>query len=182
MLYILRHGKTDWNQVRKLQGSTDIPLNAEGRAMAAEAGKANRDLPLDVCYCSPLSRAKETAEIFLAGRQIPVITDERLMEMHFGIYEGMEDVTSQPDCPIWNMFRDPVNYRSCNGAESFESLFERTGKFMEEVIQPELAKGKNILIVGHGAMNASIICRLKKIPLEHFWDQLQANCQLERLI
>ena len=87
MLYIMRHGRTDWNVRHKLQGRTDIPLNDEGRMMAVEAGKRYVDIHFDVCYSSPLERAKETAEIFLKGRNVPVFTDDRLVEMGFGVYE-----------------------------------------------------------------------------------------------
>ena len=60
MIYILRHGKTDWNKRKKLQGRTDIPLCDEGRAMAREAAEMYADVHFDVCYSSPLSRARET--------------------------------------------------------------------------------------------------------------------------
>ena len=90
MLYIMRHGRTDWNAAHKLQGCSDIPLNNEGRQMAEEAHKKYKDLKFDVCYCSPLIRARETAEIFLRGTNVPIIEDKRLHEMSFGIYEGVE--------------------------------------------------------------------------------------------
>ena len=54
MLYIMRHGKTDWNAMRKLQGRTDIPLNEEGRQMAEHARTEYADIHFDICYCSPL--------------------------------------------------------------------------------------------------------------------------------
>ena len=89
MLYIIRHGKTDWNNERKLQGRTDIPLNEEGIEMARRARDEYRNVPFDICYCSPLKRARQTADILLEGRDIPIITDDRLLEMSFGIYEGI---------------------------------------------------------------------------------------------
>ena len=92
MLYIMRHGKTDWNAVHRLQGSEDIPLNEEGRQMARDARKKYGDLRFDICYCSPLQRAQETAEIFLEGSGTPILTDDRLREMGFGMYEGTEHV------------------------------------------------------------------------------------------
>ena len=100
MLYIMRHGRTDWNVRHKLQGRTDIPLNEEGRRMAEKAGEEYRDVPLDICYSSPLVRARETAEIVLSGRNIPILTDDRLREMSFGEYEGAENTFSDPECPI----------------------------------------------------------------------------------
>lgn len=70
MLYIMRHGKTDWNAKHKLQGRTDIPLNEEGIQMAEQAKEKYKDVNFDICYCSPLVRAKKTAEIVLEGRNI----------------------------------------------------------------------------------------------------------------
>ena len=69
MLYIMRHGKTDWNALHKLQGRTDIPLNDEGRLMASKAHEEYKSLNIDVCYCSPLIRAVETAQIVLKNRE-----------------------------------------------------------------------------------------------------------------
>ena len=67
MLYIIRHGKTDWNELHKLQGRTDIPLNENGRQMAREAGQRYKEVHFDICFCSPLVRAKETAELLLVS-------------------------------------------------------------------------------------------------------------------
>ena len=91
MLYIMRHGKTDWNALHKLQGRKDIPLNEEGRMMARKAAEEYGNLHFDICYSSPLVRAKETAEIFFADKNVPIYIDERLQEMSFGIYEGIEN-------------------------------------------------------------------------------------------
>ena len=90
MLYIIRHGQTDWNVGHRLQGKTDIPLNENGRRMAREAAAKYRNTHFDVCYSSPLQRAFETARIVLEGRDVPIIRDERLSEMGFGEHEGME--------------------------------------------------------------------------------------------
>ena len=68
------------------------------------------------------------------------------------------------------------------GGESFEALFERTGAFVDEVIIPELEQGKDILIVGHGAMNCSIIAKFKGTPLDRFWDGMTGNCQLIKIL
>lgn len=181
MLYVMRHGKTDWNAQYRLQGRTDVPLNDEGRDMARKAAEKYKDVPFDVCFASPLKRARETAEIFLAGRDVPIIYDDRLREMSFGIYEGTDHVYEKPDCPMYTMFKDPINYVAQGGAESFEALFARTGEFLKEVAEPLVKEGKNVLIVGHGAMNTSIINRYRNIPLQNFWDTLCKNCELVKL-
>lgn len=182
MLYILRHGKTDWNVLYKTQGRIDIPLNDTGRKMARDAHDKYMDINFDVCYCSPLSRAKETAELILEGRDVPIIFDDRLMEMSFGIYEGTEKVFEKPECPLRPLFLDPVNYKAVEGGESFEELYARTGAFLDEVALPLVEEGKDVLIVGHGAMNLSIITRIKDIPLERFWETSIENCKLFKLI
>lgn len=182
MLYIMRHGKTDWNELHKLQGRTDIPLNDEGRNMAKEAAKMYEDVHFDVCYCSPLIRAKETAELVLHGRDVPIYYDNRIMEMSFGEYEGIENSFNIPDCPINVLFKNPGNYHGASDAETFEELYHRTGEFLNEVIYPLLDEGKDVLIVGHGAMNCSIICQVKNIPVEKFWDAGIENCKLKQLI
>ena len=159
MLYIMRHGKTEWNELHKLQGRTDIPLNEEGRQMAKIAGEKYKDINFDVCYCSPLVRAKETAKLVLEGRNVPIIYDDRLKEMSFGIYEGTEQSARALDCPINILFKEPEKYKAVEGGESIEKLFERTGDFLRNVVEPQLEDGKNIVIIGHGAMNSGIICQ-----------------------
>ena len=179
MLYIIRHGKTDWNELHKLQGRTDIPLNAEGRLMAEKARIEYADVHFDVCYCSPLIRAKETAEILLKGREIPIITDQRLVEMSFGIYEGTENCFEIPNCPIKTLFLQPEKYVTpVEGGESLEQLFARTGEFLREVVNPQVEQGKDILIVGHEAMNSSIVCQVRGIPISKFWSAGIENCKL----
>ena len=181
MLYIMRHGQTAWNAEHKLQGKTDIPLNDVGRAMAEDARIRYRDIRFDVCYSSPLKRAYETAEILMRGRNVPIITDDRLAEMDFGNFEGVKYGPLYPDCPIDAAFSAPEKYVARDGAESFEALFARTGSFLTEVTEPLLGQGKDVLIVGHVTMNSSIICRIRGIPLEEFWSVRTDNCELVRI-
>lgn len=179
MLYVMRHGKTDWNEKHKLQGRTDIPINEEGREMARRAYFECLNVHFDVCYCSPLIRAKETAEIVLKDRNVPIIVDDRLVEMSFGSYEGIEYSFSIPDCPVNIIFQHPEAYKeSIGGAETFEELFHRTGEFLKQVVEPLLKQEKDVLIVGHGAMNSSIVCQMKDFPIRDFWKAGIENCKL----
>lgn len=181
MLYIMRHGQTDWNVLRKLQGRTDIPLNEEGRRMAEEVRNECLQIGFDICYTSPLIRARETAETALRDSGVPVIPDDRLKEMCFGIYEGVENSSSVPGSPMQTFFEHPEDYKGAENGETFEELFSRTGEFIREVLRPALAEGKKVLVVGHGAMNCSIICQINELPLEKFWDAGIPNCKLIRL-
>ena len=183
MLYIMRHGRTDWNDLHKMQGRTDIPLNDCGREMAEQAREEYKDVNFDICYCSPLSRARETAEILLKGRDIPIIYDDRLLEMSFGIYEGTANSFKIPGCPINVLFQTPEKYTApVEGAESFNELFARTGDFLINTAKPLVNEGKDVLIIGHGAMNSSIVCQVMGLPIEKFWSQGIENCKLMKLM
>ena len=183
MLYIMRHGKTDWNEARRLQGSSDIPLNEDGKNMAKNARDEYKDVHFDVCFCSPLSRAYETAKLVLEDRCVPIIKDDRLKEMGFGKYEGTLCSFDDENCPINIIFKDPKNYKeSIDGSETFESLFARTGEFIDSIVMPLVNEGKDVLIVGHGAMNSSIVCKIKNLPIEEFWSLGLKQCKLMKLL
>ena len=179
----LRHGRTDWNEEHRLQGEVDIPLNETGRQMAYDAAEKYKDIDFDICYCSPLKRAQETARIFLADRNpaVEIITDNRLHEMCFGDYEGVKNIRQKPECPVYLLFEEPEKYVAKDGAESFEELYHRTGEFIEQVLRPQLEAGKNVLVVGHGAMNCSIVNQFRGTPIKDFWKDMQGNCELLRV-
>lgn len=181
MLYLIRHGKTDWNALYKLQGDTDIPLNDEGRKQAREAAIEYKDVHFDIAFCSPLSRAQETAKLLLEGRDIPIVTDERLREIGFGSFEGTERVYEHPESPLYKFFKDPEHYVATDGAESFEKLLARAGEFLNEQVYPLTEKGKSVLIVAHGAMNSAVAVCHKKLQLKDFWSMGIPNCKLIRM-
>lgn len=87
--YVLRHGQTDWNVAARLQGSTDIPLNDTGRQQARKAAEVLASEGIDRIISSPLSRALETAQLVGARIGVEPETDARLLERHFGLFEGM---------------------------------------------------------------------------------------------
>lgn len=84
-LYVIRHGETTWNVERKLQGASDTELNENGIALAIKTGKAMKEIPFDLCFTSPLKRARHTAQLVLGDRkEVPVIEDVRLREISLG--------------------------------------------------------------------------------------------------
>lgn len=177
-IYLVRHGETDWNSIRKLQGQTDIPLNDFGKELAELTRDGLSDVDFDFIYASPLVRAIQTAEIIRADRELQIHTDDRLKEIHFGQCEGViiprySDVT---DCPIWKFEFDTENYIPADGGETFEEIFERTSNFFNEVVMPMEDKYKNVLIVGHGCMNRTILNTIMGRELKRFWEIKLDNC------
>lgn len=183
MLYIVRHGETDWNRMKKVQGRTDIPLNDYGRHLAEETAEGMKEIRLDLAYTSPLRRARETAEILLAGRNIPLIDEERIQEISFGRYEGMYSGGDQrsPESDAFNrFFSDTGNYVPPEDAETIPQLYERTGAFLAEMCAREDLADKNILVSTHGAAMTALLNRIKgSLSVEHFWkDEVPPNCSV----
>lgn len=113
IVYIVRHGETDWNRVRRVQGHTDIELNDYGRKLAEETAEGMKEIHLDLCFTSPLKRAKETALIVLGDRQIPVYDEPRIEEISFGRYEGVRIGGEDEDSRAFGrFFSDTAHYEA----------------------------------------------------------------------
>ena len=147
-LYLVRHGQTDWNIGKLAQGQTDIPLNATGIAQARELAAKIRDYHFDYCYSSPLSRARQTAEILVEHRNLPIIDDDRLMERAFGKYEG----TSGPDMVKNNPGFDSLKAKiTTYDIEPLRHTFDRAESFLA-MLREKHQDNDVILIVGHGTL------------------------------
>lgn len=180
-VYIMRHGKTDWNALFKCQGQTDIPLNEEGRKMAREARERYKDLKYDVCFTSPLVRARETAEIITAGRNVEIIPDDRLKEINLGIYSGEERVLERPGSPLYDFFMAPDRFTADPSMESFEALYARGKDFVDNVLVPLKDKYDAVLIVAHAAINRAIFNPYREIPVSKFWELSVKNCEITEI-
>ena len=151
-LYILRHGRTHWNEAGKLQGRTDIELNEEGRQSARQTGEQLKEIPFSAAFCSPLSRAKETAQLILQGKDTTLVADERLIELSFGEAEG----ACMAENPRWQtmvrkLFAAPdEDYDAPKGGEEYAALVARCRAFLEQTIIPKEKEWEHVLIVAHG--------------------------------
>lgn len=178
-LYIVRHGETEWNKARRIQGQVDIPLNEFGKRLARKTAKGLSDITFDLCYSSPLSRARETAALLLEGRDTPVIEDARISEMAFGEYEGRCCSRSGWDLPeeFRRFFDGPDKYQAPAGGENFAQVKERTGEFLKELYSRTEYQDSNILIATHGAALAGLLNNIKERSLAEYWGEgVHKNC------
>lgn len=178
-MYIIRHGETEWNRLFRLQGRTDIPLNDNGREMARMASEGLKNVNFTKIYTSPLCRANETAMIIKRDRDIPVIIDERLAEISFGINEGREYDKRYPDKypELAKFFREPDIYVPADGGESIEELKSRTAEFVKDLTDTYGESDEVILVSVHGAVIRGIMSYVKGTPLKDFWrGGVQSNC------
>lgn len=177
-IYIIRHGETDWNKQKRMQGRSDISLNDYGRELA-RITRDGLNVSFDYIFSSPLRRAVETAEILRGTGDAKIVTDERLYEISFGEYEGMYPDERPKEFMLF--FDRPEEYKPVNGGESYQSLCRRTRDFIENTLMPlsENNKDANVLISGHGAMNKALMMYLKNLEIKDIWSGVfSKNCSV----
>jgi len=174
-IYLARHGETDWNRERRLQGDTDVPLNSTGRQQAAQLAERLKGVHLDMVYSSTLSRSRDTAEIVRGN--VPLKSVAGLNERRIGKFEGkildrrIDPATAQ-EYP--KRSRDPDD--ELDGGESLNQFYARVRKTIE-YIRSQHSSGA-ILIVGHAITNQMILRALLGLTLEQAIRIKQANDEL----
>lgn len=180
-IFIVRHGETTWNKLKRFQGSADIELSEAGRALARESGLNLLDTHFDRVFSSPLSRAKETARLFLGGRDIEIEVDDRLKELNFGNCEGQlyDDLVNNDKLTFKYFFSHPELYVPDEQGETIEHMMERAKDFMQNVIEPLESSCERVMIVAHGALNKGLMCHIKNLEKKDLWSGgLQKNCNV----
>ena len=172
-IYNVRHGQTDFNLMKKMQGGgTEKDLNETGINQAQETKKNLENIKFDVILCSPMNRAKQTAQIIDNGRNLPIITDERIRERKLGEYEG-HIVTDEIEKRIWNY---DLNYNIPNG-ENLHDFEKRIIEFLKEAKQKY--NEKTVLIVAHGGVAKVVKAYLSGMPESKDLSEIRIeNCEI----
>lgn len=154
---LMRHGETNWNVEKKIQGRSDIPLNARGISQVQEMHAGIWNTAWDVIYTSPLSRGKSTAHMINDGYDVPIYEDEAFIEKSFGEVEG------QPYEYVFSTYPDGIY----PGAETDAEVVTRVLHAFERIAQKH--SGEHILVVTHGAVIHAMLAYFQVIPdgLEH---------------
>ncbi len=178
----MRHGETDWNIDRKMQGQSDIPLNQNGVDLAEKTSEALKDINFDYFFSSPLKRAYKTCEIMRRNRDKEIITDNRLIEMSFGIYEG---VPSESMAEVRNaFFNTPDTYEAPENGESYYDVCDRTKDFIDNVLIPLSKKEPDckVLLTAHGALNKCLLKNFCNREVRDIWATgFLKNCSISLL-
>lgn len=147
-LYVIRHGQTDWNVAGKCQGITDIELNSTGIEQAKQAREQIKKYKIDLIICSPLKRARKTAEIINQGINCQIINDKRIIERNCGNIEG---TTEEKWKEIVGDNIDVLNDYNLNwnkqNIEPVQDVCKRVWNLLDEI--QEKYNDKNILLVTH---------------------------------
>lgn len=158
MLYFIRHGQTEENVRHILTGRRDVPLNEVGEKQVEEEGIRQKDINIDLIFCSPLQRARKTCEAINKYHNAQVIYTDEVIERTYGKYEGKSSSSINRE-KSWNYFADYDK----GGMETPRMLFGRVYAFLDKI--KEEYQDKDVLIVAHNGIGRAIYCYFNGIPL-----------------
>ena len=179
IIYITRHGETEWNAQQRIQGHTDVPLSERGRAQAQMLADRLADVPLDAVYSSDLRRAADTARALIANRPAPpplTLTAE-LREYHKGIFEGLtpdECERHHPAIYAASLIND-LDFTP-PGGEAIRQVSARLHAIVQQVRRAH--PDETVLLVGHGGSLRAALVSLLELPPEANWKFVMHNCSL----
>ena len=175
VVYLVRHGETDWNRERRYQGNQDIPLNDRGIEQAARLRHRLDREPLDVIFVSPLQRARQTADILNADRRLPIEVLPLLRERSGGAWEG-QLYSDLGAASLEDMQRREVREGIVPpGGETLAQVADRAELAWAEVLRQG---AERTLVVAHNGFLHALIGRLLGMPLANYWQIKIDTCSL----
>lgn len=180
IIYLVRHGETDWNTSGKFQGCTDIALNANGIIQANLLSKRFKD-DFDYIYSSPLKRARATATIIADNKNTQPIIAPGMREINFGKWEGLttkEISTNYPsEFGIWR--KDEKDAPLIGGDGSIKAASIRAQAAVMEIAKNH--KGKKIIIVSHGGIIKAALIGLFQWKMTMYHKLLLSNTCINKI-
>ncbi|WIV21133.1 histidine phosphatase family protein [Paenibacillus polygoni] len=168
ILYLVRHGQTEWNVLHKMQGHQDSPLTDYGVEQAKWLGDSLRNESIDLIYSSSSLRARRTAEIIRGELEVNIIECDEFREINLGVWEGKSQSEVRELYPMEfdNFWNDPEKF-DLIGSETFNDVFIRAREKLREIITAH--KGKTILIVTHTVVVKLLMAYFDNRRLKNIW-------------
>lgn len=180
ILYLIRHGQTDWNVEQRWQGQSDISLNATGRQQAAGLAAELTTVNFSAIYSSDLSRAYETAVALSRIKGIPIKRDPRLREIHQGEWQGLRE--SDIQALYGNAFqkrKQNPQHIAPPGGETVIQVRDRVISAVNDICTSH--PKERIALVSHGFALALIQVHFTQLPIEAAWQIIQGNAEWREL-
>lgn len=152
MLYVVRHGKTGWNDKKRTMGCMDIPLCDEGIEQAKELKDKLEKINIDLIICSPLTRAKETANIINEDKNVEIKIENKIVERSMGDLECSNYPSYEENERIWSLEENTDDYY----IEPMVNFKNRIYNYLDKLV--EQYNDKDVLLVTHGGVTALINC------------------------
>ena len=168
-LYIVRHGQTEYNANKIVQGHCDSPLTTKGIKQAEITAEKLKDINFTACYHSPLGRTVKTAEIILEHHDVNKIPQDNLKEIYLGTFEGINFAKEENAWKFEAFWKYPDTYTGEeNKGESYDNLEKRIFECCREIVSKH-DDDENLLVVSHGAAIRSFLNPLINKPRSKFW-------------
>jgi len=168
VLLLARHGETLWNEMRLIQGRTDVALSDTGREQAKVLSAALASIPLASIYCSPLLRARETAEILSIPHKIAPKMDEGFIEMNFGEWEGKTHIALRKEFPEkYDKWLVDPGQVAVPRAERLSDVQARVKRSFQHITEEN--DERIVAVVGHGGVNRALLLSLLQASSIAFW-------------
>ena len=167
-LHLIRHGQTDWNEERRVQGQSESQLTPLGIQQARELGERISHLQFDQVFCSSSLRTRQTAQHLFAGGETAIEYLDSLREIHLGPWEGtLYDEVAEQDPDSYRHFWHEPHLFDVTGAETFYQLQERAVTTLEDIAGR--FQGKQVALVSHGALIKTVLAHTESIPMSELW-------------
>ena len=167
-LHLFRHGQTNWNQERRVQGQSESHLTELGIQQAKELSKRIRHLKFDQVYCSSSVRTRQTADHAFADSDVPIEYLDSLREIDLGPWEGhLYDDIAVRDPDSFKHFWEQPHLFDVEGAETFYQLQQRAVGAVSAMLNK--FDRRTVAIVSHGALIKSLLCHYRQRPISELW-------------
>ena len=175
-LLLVRHGQTEWNREQRFRGQAEVPLDETGRWQAqVTAQYIAARWPLTAVYCSPMGRARQTAEAIAEVQGLEVHPLDGLLDLNFGEWQGLpvaEVRARHPDIlEAW--FTAPHTVRF-PGGEGLDEVRQRSTAALQSVASRH--PDQTVALVAHTVVNQVLLCAVLGLGNDHFWHVAQDTC------
>lgn len=167
-LHLFRHGETDFNKERRVQGRLEPDLNEQGVRQARELGTKIAHLRFDHLFCSSSKRTRQTAQYAFPDEPYPIVYMDSLREIYLGPWENelYDDISARDPVAFDNFWEQPHLFQ-VDGAESFEELQNRAIRAINTL--NGRWHQKKVAIISHGAFIKSVLCHFEQRPISELW-------------
>jgi len=167
-LFVIRHAESQWNPIGRYQGLLDPDLSERGEKQAKVLAEELKNKGIKVIYTSPLLRTKRTAEIIAQTLGVPLIEDNRVIEIDHGVWSGklVEEVKKEFPEMFDDWIKEPWKV-DFPGGENLRAVYERVKAFIEEIKKKH--EGETVAVVSHTVPIRAMYCAALNLPIEYFW-------------
>jgi probable phosphoglycerate mutase len=177
ILYVARHGETDYNAAGRYCGRTDLPLNDTGIIQARELANRVRDMTFDIVISSPMLRARQTADIVCGALDMTYGVCGQFVERNMGVYEGLTKDEAKERYPdLWNRQCTVKADDAPDGGETIRQACGRIDEGLDNIRRKH--SDKIVLLICHGFAARAVNRYCRNLPFEDMAGFVLGNCEI----